>query len=52
MLRGAWRRAIGLRLAAGHAFLQFSKTPLFDWLIRFGSFRPVRSLLTRALANA
>jgi hypothetical protein len=39
-------------LAAGHAFLQFSKTPLFDWLIRFGGFRPVRSLLTRTLANA
>ena len=46
------RRAIGPRLFAGHSLLQFSKTPLLDWLIRFGSFRPVRSLLTRALASA
>ncbi len=46
------RRAIGHRLVVGQSLLQFSKTPLLDWLIRFGSFRPVRSLLTRALANA
>ena len=46
------RQAIGPRLIAGHSLLQFFKTPLFDWLIRFGSFGPVRSLLTRALANA
>ena len=46
------RQAIGPRLIAGHSLLQLFKTPLFDWLIRFGSFGPVRSLLTRALANA
>ena len=46
------RRQIGTRLLAGQCLMQFARTPLFGWMIRFGAFAPVRRLLTWTLAGA
>jgi len=32
--------------------MQFARTPLFGWMIRFGTFAPVRHLLSWALSGA
>lgn len=46
------RKKIGSRLIAGHVFLQTAKTPILDWALRFGSFQPVKDVLTWMLAGA
>lgn len=46
------RKQIGSRLIASHGFLQVAKTPILDLALRFGSFKPVRDVLTWALAGA
>ena len=46
------RAAVGTRLRAGGWLLQLARTPVFGWMIRFGTLKPVRSLLTWTLAGA
>lgn len=46
------RRQIGNRLFAGQCLMQLARTPLFGWMIRFGTFAPVRHLLTWTLSGA
>lgn len=46
------RQKIGARLLAGNAFLQVAKTPIFDFALRFGSFKPVKEVLNWALTGA
>jgi len=46
------REQIGRRLFAGQCLMQFARTPLFGWMIRFGTLSPVRRLLTWTLAGA
>ena len=49
---GRVREQIGRRLFAGQCLMQFARTPLFGWMIRFGTLSPVRRLLTWTLAGA
>ncbi|MBV6622508.1 MAG: geranylgeranyl reductase family protein [Rivularia sp. (in: Bacteria)] len=46
------RQKIGPRLMAGNAFLQVAKTPILDFALRFGSFKPVKNVLNWALTGA
>lgn len=45
------RNQIGFRLRASHAFLQVAKTPILDLALRFGSLKPIKQVLTWALAG-
>ena len=46
------RKQIGSRLMTSNAFLQVAKTPILDLALRFGSLKPVKNVLTWALAGA
>lgn len=49
---GLIRRRLGRRLMAGQLLLQAGRTPALDYALGFGSLKPVKSLLTWALAGA
>ena len=49
---GLIRKRLGRRLAAGQLFLRAAQTPILDFALSFGSWKPVKSLLTWALAGA
>jgi geranylgeranyl reductase family protein len=49
---GLVRRQLGRRLRTGEMFLHIARTPVLDLALRFGSLRPVQSLLTWLLAGA
>ena len=46
------RRHLGRRLQAGQLFLEVARTPVLDFVLRFGSLRPVQALLTWMLTGA
>jgi hypothetical protein len=46
------RKRLGRRLAAGQLFLRAAQTPILDFALSFGSWKPMQSLLTWALAGA
>ena len=46
------QQKIGPRLIAGNIFLQVAKTPILDFALRFGSFKPVKNVLNWALTGA
>jgi len=46
------RRRLGRRLQAGQLFLEVARTPVLDFVLRFGSLRPVQALLTWMLTGA
>ncbi len=46
------RKKIGPRLMAGNVFQQVAKTPILDFALRFGSFKPVKDVLNWALTGA